>query len=220
MANDDELAPLFQSLLQVEVAAATHPGKVRKNNEDHFLVGRLGRSLDLLEYESARGRSAPTLRGIGVVLRRRRRHGWGGGGGGGEPDRDRGWPVPPSRPADLVPRRRFERRRQGAGADARPDRSRSGRRPAGRSQRPQPRRHGHHAHRRLRDRIEPLPRARRRLARLPLPARPVHPADPRSDAGAAARRPGQHRSRGRRQTPPSPRARPRDRHGEWRAAGG
>lgn len=46
--NDDAHEPLFRSLLEVDVAAASHPGKVRKNNEDHFLVGRLGRSLELL----------------------------------------------------------------------------------------------------------------------------------------------------------------------------
>ncbi|MCB1008884.1 MAG: serine/threonine-protein phosphatase [Acidobacteria bacterium] len=48
MPNDDAHEPLFRSLLEVDVAAASHPGKVRKNNEDHFLVGRLGRSLELL----------------------------------------------------------------------------------------------------------------------------------------------------------------------------
>ena len=38
----------FSSLVRVEVAALSHPGKVRPNNEDHYLVGRLGRYLDVL----------------------------------------------------------------------------------------------------------------------------------------------------------------------------
>jgi protein phosphatase len=33
---------------QVDLAALSHPGHVRKNNEDHYLVGRFGRWLDAL----------------------------------------------------------------------------------------------------------------------------------------------------------------------------
>ena len=36
----------FSSLLQVDVAALTHPGKVRRDNEDHFFVARVHRSLE------------------------------------------------------------------------------------------------------------------------------------------------------------------------------
>jgi protein phosphatase len=43
-----ETAPLFAPLLTIEVAAASHPGRVRSNNEDHYLVARLGRSLELV----------------------------------------------------------------------------------------------------------------------------------------------------------------------------
>jgi PPM family protein phosphatase len=39
----------FSSLLEVEMAALSHPGKVRPNNEDHFLVLKLGRYLDVLK---------------------------------------------------------------------------------------------------------------------------------------------------------------------------
>ena len=35
-------------MVKVDFGAATHAGKVRKNNEDHYLVGRLGRSLEPL----------------------------------------------------------------------------------------------------------------------------------------------------------------------------
>jgi protein phosphatase len=35
-------------MVKVDFGAVTHAGKVRKNNEDHYLVGRLGRSLEPL----------------------------------------------------------------------------------------------------------------------------------------------------------------------------
>src|SRR6266545_3758040 len=38
----------FSSLIQVDVSALSHTGHRRANNEDHFLVARLGRSLDTL----------------------------------------------------------------------------------------------------------------------------------------------------------------------------
>jgi len=57
--NDDAQDPLFRSLLEVEVAAVSHPGKVRENNEDHFLVGRLGRALELLDTNLPEGDLPP-----------------------------------------------------------------------------------------------------------------------------------------------------------------
>src|SRR5262245_18166666 len=33
------------TLVRVEIGAATHPGKVRTNNEDHSLVARMGRAM-------------------------------------------------------------------------------------------------------------------------------------------------------------------------------
>jgi protein phosphatase len=38
----------FSSLVQVDVSARSHPGHHRPNNEDHFLVSRLGRTLETL----------------------------------------------------------------------------------------------------------------------------------------------------------------------------
>ena len=38
----------FSSLIRVEVAALSHTGKIRATNEDHYLVARLGRYLDVL----------------------------------------------------------------------------------------------------------------------------------------------------------------------------
>ena len=47
--SPDALArPCLESMAQVDLGALTHVGKVRKNNEDHYLVGRLGRSLEPL----------------------------------------------------------------------------------------------------------------------------------------------------------------------------
>ena len=41
--------PSTQSVLvRVDIAALSHPGKVRPNNEDHYLVIRFGRTLDVL----------------------------------------------------------------------------------------------------------------------------------------------------------------------------
>src|SRR5439155_27384347 len=38
----------FSSLVKVDVEALSHPGKVRPNNEDHYLVARFGRSAQTL----------------------------------------------------------------------------------------------------------------------------------------------------------------------------
>jgi len=52
-ASDDHLVPVavahtYSSLVQVDVGALSHTGHRRANNEDHFLVARLGRSLQTL----------------------------------------------------------------------------------------------------------------------------------------------------------------------------
>jgi protein phosphatase len=41
-------APPFSSLVRIDVSALSHPGHRRENNEDHFLVTRLGRTLQTL----------------------------------------------------------------------------------------------------------------------------------------------------------------------------
>ena len=45
-ADPDNEVP--SALVDVDVAALTHPGKVRENNEDQFLVGRFERDLEVL----------------------------------------------------------------------------------------------------------------------------------------------------------------------------
>jgi protein phosphatase len=47
--------PPFSSLVRVDVAGLTHPGKVRPANEDHFLIARAGRHLDVLETNLPEG---------------------------------------------------------------------------------------------------------------------------------------------------------------------
>jgi protein phosphatase len=41
-------ASSYSSLVRIDVAALSHPGHVRSNNEDHFLVTRLGRTLETM----------------------------------------------------------------------------------------------------------------------------------------------------------------------------
>jgi serine/threonine protein phosphatase PrpC len=47
-ASGNQLKLCLESMVKVDFGAVTHAGKVRKNNEDHYLVGRLGRSLEPL----------------------------------------------------------------------------------------------------------------------------------------------------------------------------
>jgi PPM family protein phosphatase len=60
----------FSSLVQVDLAAASDPGRVRPNNEDHYLVVRFGRSWETLFTNLPEGevpaRSAET--GYGMVV--------------------------------------------------------------------------------------------------------------------------------------------------------
>src|SRR5262245_49787952 len=61
----------FSSRVRVDVAALSHAGKVRPNNEDHYLVVRLGRYLDVrltsLPEGEAPGRSEETGHGFVVA---------------------------------------------------------------------------------------------------------------------------------------------------------
>jgi serine/threonine protein phosphatase PrpC len=47
-ASGGQPKPCLESTVTVDFGALTHAGKVRKNNEDHYLVCRLGRSLEPL----------------------------------------------------------------------------------------------------------------------------------------------------------------------------
>jgi serine/threonine protein phosphatase PrpC len=48
-------SPTFSSLIQVDVSALSHTGHRRANNEDHFLVARLGRTLHTLTTSLSAG---------------------------------------------------------------------------------------------------------------------------------------------------------------------
>jgi protein phosphatase len=60
--------PPFSSLVRVDVAGLSHTGKVRPSNEDHFLVLRLGRHLEVLQTNLPDGdvpaRSEETIHGM------------------------------------------------------------------------------------------------------------------------------------------------------------
>jgi serine/threonine protein phosphatase PrpC len=56
------------SRTQVDYAALSHPGLVRANNEDHFLLGRFGRSLETLLTNLPPGRVPPNLQEIGYGM--------------------------------------------------------------------------------------------------------------------------------------------------------
>lgn len=54
--------------VRVDVAAATHPGRIRPNNEDHYIVARLGRRLDVLSTNLPRGRVPDSFEEFGYAL--------------------------------------------------------------------------------------------------------------------------------------------------------
>ncbi len=58
------------ALMAIDVAAATHAGHVRANNEDHYLVVRFGRSLENLYTNIEPGKLRPNynLTGYGLVV--------------------------------------------------------------------------------------------------------------------------------------------------------
>ena len=47
-ADGDAQAASYSSLVKIDVAALSHTGHIRSNNEDHFLVTRLGRTLETM----------------------------------------------------------------------------------------------------------------------------------------------------------------------------
>jgi protein phosphatase len=58
----------LSSLVQVDVAGLSHPGKVRPNNEDHFLVLRFGRFLEPLATNLPAGQVPSRFEDIGYVM--------------------------------------------------------------------------------------------------------------------------------------------------------
>jgi protein phosphatase len=58
----------WSSLVGVDVGALTHPGKVRPNNEDHFLAARLGRSLQTLKTNLPAGAIPEQFDELGYIL--------------------------------------------------------------------------------------------------------------------------------------------------------
>ena len=58
----------LDSSAQVDFGAVTHPGRVRQNNEDHYLVGRLGRSLEPLKSNMPEGQLPERLAEYGYGM--------------------------------------------------------------------------------------------------------------------------------------------------------
>ena len=58
----------LSSPVQVDVAGLSHPGKVRPNNEDHFLVLRFGRFLEPLATNLPAGQAPPRCEDVGYAL--------------------------------------------------------------------------------------------------------------------------------------------------------
>ena len=58
----------LSSPVQVDVAGLSHPGKVRPNNEDHFLVLRFGRFLEPLATNLPAGQVPSRFEDIGYVM--------------------------------------------------------------------------------------------------------------------------------------------------------
>jgi hypothetical protein len=61
--------------VQVDLAALSHQGKVRTNNEDHFLVSRVERSLETVVTNLPTGAYSPEIRRSWLRHARGRRHG-------------------------------------------------------------------------------------------------------------------------------------------------
>jgi len=56
------------ALVRVAMAGLSHPGKIRPNNEDHFLIGRFGRFLETLQSNLPEGEVAPCAEEIGYGM--------------------------------------------------------------------------------------------------------------------------------------------------------
>ena len=58
----------LESMVKVDFGALSHAGKVRKNNEDHFLVTRLGRSFEPLMTNMPAGQLPERLEEYGYGM--------------------------------------------------------------------------------------------------------------------------------------------------------
>jgi protein phosphatase len=58
----------FSSLMHVDFGARTHPGQVREQNEDHFLVARVGRSLETLDSNLSAGNLPARFEETGYLM--------------------------------------------------------------------------------------------------------------------------------------------------------
>jgi hypothetical protein len=58
----------ISSRVKVKIAATSHPGKVRKNNEDHFLTARYGRSAATLQTNLPPGQIPALYEETGYAL--------------------------------------------------------------------------------------------------------------------------------------------------------
>lgn len=63
-----EAQQVASSLVQVDLGALTHKGKVRPTNEDHFLAVRFGRSLETLISNLPRWTLSPSIQEIGYGM--------------------------------------------------------------------------------------------------------------------------------------------------------
>ena len=69
-ASGGQLRLCLESMVKFDFGALSHAGKVRKNNEDHFLVTRLGRSVEPLMTNVASGQLPARLAeyGYGMLI--------------------------------------------------------------------------------------------------------------------------------------------------------
>ena len=67
-ASNRQLKLCLESMVKVDFGALSHAGKVRKNNEDHFLVTRLGRSVEPLMTNMPAGQLPERLEEYGYGM--------------------------------------------------------------------------------------------------------------------------------------------------------
>jgi protein phosphatase len=67
-APDESVPAVASALVRVDFGALSHQGKVRSNNEDHYLVVRFGRSLETLFTNLPEDALAPSTQEIGYGI--------------------------------------------------------------------------------------------------------------------------------------------------------